>query len=112
MSVKNEEVKMKIIWAYEPFHQERKVVNSMHKMIRYLSGSDADVECVYVTPGNENAFDPAFNMSEDERFNAIKGSLKKAKVSVRDNKIKIIKSSGPCVRRTRRWSSSSVCAKR
>lgn len=85
---------MKIVWAYEPFHQDTKVVSAMRKLLRNFGGSDDDLEYMYVVPGNEGALSPSFNMSDSERFNAITESLRKAKVPVRDSKIKIIQSSG------------------
>ncbi len=84
---------MKVLWAFDPFRQDKVRTRRMYHLIKAVSGSD--IEIGYVANRMDPDLNLAFDIPHEKRFNSypwelIKKSLKSAKVPIADQLIHVI----------------------
>ncbi|MFN8790416.1 MAG: universal stress protein [Bdellovibrionales bacterium] len=86
---------MKIVWAYEPFHQEKTQTSKFYKMLREIHGPQGEVEASFLVTRTENDLVLSFDVPEKQRFTDLpleimKSALKKAQVKLPDSQISVL----------------------
>lgn len=87
---------MKILWAYELFHQELSTHQKVHKLIERMGGKADSVNVAYVVTQREPYLTTAFDVAPEKRFSTyphelIVKELKKAKIGVKPKNITILR---------------------
>lgn len=85
---------MKALWAYEPFHQDNKNLQNMHRLLTSLTGNTAHIEIAFIATHTEPSLRLAFDISPKERFSTypqeiIEEQLQDAKLKIDRNKIHV-----------------------
>jgi len=86
---------MKALWALSPFHQDKKLVQSMHSLLEQIVGKRSDIEIGFIADRCENELNLAFDIPYEDRFDAyprklLKESLGKAKIKIEDKQIHVV----------------------
>lgn len=86
---------MKALWAYEPFHQDEKRIQGMHRILKQLVAKPSNIEIGFIVTRHEPSLHLAFDIPPEERFSLyprelIKRSLKASKVTIDNKKIHIV----------------------
>ena len=86
---------MKVLWALEPFHQDKKRIKDMHKLLEQFVSRKAGIEVGFIVTRSEGELNRAFDIPFEERFSAyprkvLKKSLRKAKVAIEDKNIHVV----------------------
>lgn len=86
---------LKALWAFEPFHQDKKRVKGMHNLLRQVVSRPTGIEVGFIVTRFENELNLAFDIPFEERFSAyprkiLKNSLRKAKVAIEDKNIHVV----------------------
>jgi nucleotide-binding universal stress UspA family protein len=89
------EITMKALWALEPFHQDSKGIQGMHRMLAQLTGDPAQIEVGFIVTRNESDLNLAFKVPQKQRFTLyprklLKAALQKAKCTIAEKKIHVI----------------------
>lgn len=86
---------MKALWSYMPFHQDRRLIKSMHQILVQLMGNKDNIKVGFISTRLQADLTLAHDVPENERFNKypktqIKKELKAAKVEMSDSKIQVV----------------------
>ena len=86
---------MKILWAFEPFHQDQIRIQGMHNLLKQLVDHPSDMEIGFVVTRSEQELYLEIKIPLKERFSVyprqiIKSILRKAKCTVEDKKIHVL----------------------
>lgn len=85
---------MRALWSYEPFHQDNKNLQNMHRLLTAMTGNPSHIQIGFVATHTEAPLRLAFDVPAEERFTTypqeiIAQQLKEAKIKVDKNKIHV-----------------------
>jgi nucleotide-binding universal stress UspA family protein len=86
---------MKALWSYEPFHQDKKRITIMAKLLGQLIDDPDGIRVGFVASHSNTNLSLAFDVPKSKRFNEypkaqIIKELKAAKVKIGDGKVNVI----------------------
>lgn len=86
---------MQALWSYEPFHQDNKNLQNMHRLLTALTGNPSHIHIGFVATHTEPSLRLAFDIPAKERFTTypqeiIAQQLKEAKIKFDKSKIHVI----------------------
>jgi len=92
---KDQEIRMKVIWGFEPKNQNDGAIRGMADLLGQFAGGSQNLSVGFVVTGHESYLYNAFDVPREERFSKypkklILEDLKRAKVQIKPHRVHIV----------------------